>query len=169
MVGGLLNDTRTQECRNQEPFPQNSEIKSFKFSTLFFSVVFSLCGPQTFSCLLGRLCGGTCGREMPLPVWGACISNPIWFGSSPSLGSHGMSPSLPLPGQCWHRVHQPGACTQWENPALSRGGERIYMGGQPASFRQERVNPGTPALISYCWLLWVKAFLALFQGHQARG
>lgn len=149
--------------------PKRAKQRALNFRPYFFELCFPFGGPQTLSCLLGRLCGGTCGREMPFPTWGACVSNPIWSSSSPSLGSHGTSLSLPLPGHCWHRAHQPGECTQWENPAVSRGGERICMGGQPASFCRERVNPGAPALVSYCWLLWVKAFLALFQGHQAGG
>lgn len=44
-------------------------------------------------------------------IW-ACVSNPILSGSSPSLGSYGMSPSLPLPGQCWHLLGAHSGQTQ---------------------------------------------------------
>ena len=40
------------------------------------------------------------------------------------------------------------------------------MRGQPAGLSQEGVNPGAPDPVSYCRLLWVKAFLALFQGQR---
>lgn len=36
MSGGFLNETGTQESRNQELSPQKSKTKSFKFSALFF-------------------------------------------------------------------------------------------------------------------------------------
>lgn len=46
--------------------------------------------------------------------------------------------------------------------------KRVHFQRQPAGLSQERINSEAPDLVSYCCLLWVKAFLAPFQGQHRR-
>lgn len=166
MVGDFLNEEITQECKNQTLSTENGKMKRLEFSTLFFSIASCPCRSPD-SCLSGQALQQDMQKSNAIPqLWGMCFQPPLGQQQPLTRISRRVS-HPPLPGQRWHRVYQPGVCTRWRNPGPTRGGERgsIHIQGQPAIVSQEGVNPGDPDLVSYCWLLWVKAFLAQFQGQ----
>lgn len=116
MVGGLLNDTRTRECRNQEPFPQNSKTKSFKFSALFFSVVFSLWWTLNIFLFAGQALWWDTWKRNAVPHLGGLHFQSHWVWQQPITR---VSWHVPLPGLaravlascpstwCMHTVRKP--------------------------------------------------------------
>lgn len=95
VVGGFLNEARTQECRNQELSPQNSKAKSFNiFHLIFLSCVFPLVDPKRCSvCWAGfvvgqveeKCCSKCGGPAFPTPFGLALDTGVSWHVPLPAL------------------------------------------------------------------------------------
>lgn len=79
---------------------------TWNFLLYFFSCFFPLLNPKFWP-----VCDETCRRETPFPSWKGCISSPLWFSSSPSPGSYGVSSPWPCQGTVGAVPVKFGGCT----------------------------------------------------------
>lgn len=160
VVGDFLNEEGTKECKTQTLSAENGEMKHFEFSALFFfSCFLPLLIPRFWPVWPG-FATGHAEEQSHSPAVGNVFPAPFGPAAAPHQGLTACAPPAltraalaSCPPAWWvHTVEKPRA--------KQRRRKRVRIRGQPAIVSQEGVNPGAPDLVSYCLLLWVKAFLA---------